>query len=286
MYPPNFEYYRASTLNEAVALLSQHNGAKVIAGGHSLIPLMKLRLTDPGVVVDIGRLNELKGIGNSGGTIKIGGLTTHAMIANSEQVPAGLAEAAGMVGDPQVRNRGTVGGNVSHADPASDLPTILLALGATFHMVGPNGQRAVSADDFFMGLFQTALQEDEILTRIEVPVEGPGISSAYAKLPHPASRYAILGAGASLIVQDGKCTRARVAVGGVTPSATRLPSVEAALVGTALDADTIVSASESAANDLGPADLQGDIFASADYRRAIAPVFVRRAIEAAAARTQ
>src|SRR5574341_213824 len=114
MYPPRFDYYRASTLNEAVSLLSQHSGAKVIAGGHSLIPLMKLRLTDPGVVVDIGRLSELKGIGNSGGTIKIGGLTTHAMIADSEHVPAGLSEAAGLVGDPQVRNWGSVEGNVSH----------------------------------------------------------------------------------------------------------------------------------------------------------------------------
>lgn len=286
MYPPNFEYYRASSLNEAVSLLSQHHGAKVIAGGHSLIPLLKLRLTDPGVLVDIGRLNDLKGIGNSGGTIKIGGLTTHVMIANSEHVPAGLADAASMVGDPQVRNRGTIGGNISHADPASDLPTILLALGATIHLVGPNGERAVPADDFFTGLFQTALRDGEILTRIEVPVEGHGISSAYAKLPHPASRYAILGAGASLMVEGGNCTRARVAIGGVTPSATRLPSVEAGLVGSVLDADTIAAASEAAANDLASADLQGDLFASADYRRAVAPVFVRRAVEAAAARAQ
>src|SRR5574341_1062888 len=211
MYPPNFDYYRAGTLNEALSLLGQHRGAKVLAGGHSLIPLMKLRLANPGVVVDIGRLNELKGISNSGGTVMVGALSTHAMIAASGHAPAGLAEAAGLVGDPQVRNRGTVGGNVSHADPASDLPTILLTLGAVFHLVGPNGERAISADEFFTGLFQTALQDGEILVHVEVPMEGPANGSAYAKLPHPASRYAIVGAGASLTVQGDQCTQARVA---------------------------------------------------------------------------
>jgi carbon-monoxide dehydrogenase medium subunit len=208
MYPPRFDYYRASTLNEALSLLNQHSGAKVIAGGHSLIPLMKLRLADPGEVIDIGRLTELKGISNSGGTVKIGGLTTHAMVATSRLVPAGLAEAAAMIGDPQVRNRGTVGGNISHADPGSDLPTILLALGAIFHTSGLNGERAIPADNFFTGLFETALQPDEILTRVEVPLEGQGSGSAYAKLPHPASRYAIVGAGVLLTVEGGTCTQA------------------------------------------------------------------------------
>src|SRR5574341_14768 len=283
MYPPNFDYYRAGTLNEALSLLGQHRGAKVLAGGHSLIPLMKLRLANPGVVVDIGRLNELKGISNSGGTVMVGALSTHAMIAASGHAPAGLAEAAGGVGDPQVRTRGTIGGNVSHADPASDLPTILLALGATFHIAGANGERTVAADDFFTGLFQTAVGQGEILTHISVPAEGRGSGSAYAKLPHPASRYALVGAGASVTVAGGQCTAARVAVGGLTPSATRAPSVESALVGSTLDADSINAAAEAVGSDLGT-DILGDYFASADYRRAMAAVYVRRAVEAAAAR--
>lgn len=285
MYPPRFDYYRASTLNEALSLLSQHGGAKVIAGGHSLIPLMKLRLADPGVVIDIGRLTELRGISNSGGTVKIGGLTTHAMLASSRLVPAGLAEAAEMIGDPQVRNRGTVGGNVSHADPGSDLPTVFLALGAIFHLAGSNGQRTVPADNFFTGLFETALKPGEILTHVEVPVESRGTGSAYAKLPHPASRYALVGACAQVTVQGGACTQARVAVGGLTPSATRAVSVERALVGKTLDADTINAAANTVDQDLG-ADLLEDIFASANYRRAMAAVYVQHALEAAAARAR
>src|SRR5574341_2522299 len=285
MYPPNFDYYRAGTLNEALSLLGQHRGAKVLAGGHSLIPLMKLRLANPGVVVDIGRLNELKGISNSGGTVMVGALSTHAMIAASGHAPAGLAEAAGGVGDPQVRNRGTIGGNVSHADPASDLPTILLALGATFHIAGANGERTVAADDFFTGLFQTAVGQGEILTHISVPAEGRGSGSAYAKLPHPASRYALVGACAQVTVQGGACTQARVAVGGLTPSATRAVSVERALVGKTLDADTINAAANTVDQALG-ADLLEDIFASANNRRAMAAVYVQRALEAAAARAR
>ncbi len=283
MYPPNFDYYRAGSLDEAVSLLGQHKGAKVLAGGHSLLPAMKLRLASPGVLVDIGRIKELSGIESKKGVVTIGATTPHALIAASGAVPACLSEAAGGIGDQQVRNRGTIGGNVANADPASDLPTVLLALGATFHVVGPKGKRDVAVDDFFTGLFETALADGEILTSIDVPAEAMGTGSAYVKLDHPASRYALVGVAASVSVKGGKVTAARVAIGGLTPSAARLPSVEKALVGAAAGDDTITSAAAACQADLG-SDVMGDHHASADYRRAMAPVYVRRALEVAVSR--
>jgi len=285
MYPPKFDYYKANSLNDAVALLQQHGGAKVLAGGHSLIPVMNLRLADPGTLIDIGRVSELKGISVQGGSVRIGALTTHAMIAASADVPTVLSEAAGMIGDPQVRNRGTIGGNIAHADPASDLPTVLTALGATIHTTGPNGSRKIVADDFFTGLFATALQDGEIVTAIEVAKSGAGSGSAYAKLFNPASRYAMVGAAAIVTVSGGSCTAAGVAVGGLVPAATRAKSVEAALVGKPLDEATISAAAAAVANDLGD-DIIGDIHASAEYRQAMAPVFVKRALTAAAQRAK
>ena len=283
MYAPNFDYHRVDSLDEAIAEFKDHPAARLLAGGHSLIPQMKLRLADPGVLIDIGRIAELKGISNSGGTVKIGSLTTHSMVAASGDVPGGLSEAAGQIGDPQVRNRGTVGGNVAHADPGSDLPTVLLALGATFHAVGSGGERSIAAGDFFTGMFESALQSGEILTAVEVPAEAKGTGSAYVKLPNPASRYAMVGVAVSLTVKGGKCEAASVAVGGLTPIAAKAPSVEAALVGNKLDADTITAAASAVQSDLG-SDILEDIHASAEYRKAMATVFVQRAIQAAADR--
>jgi carbon-monoxide dehydrogenase medium subunit len=280
MYPPKFDYYRASSVSEAVSLMQQHGG-KFLAGGHSLIPVMNIRLADPGTLIDIGRLGELKGISTQGNTVRVGALTTHATVASSTEVPKAMSEAAGSIGDFQVRNRGTIGGNVAHADPASDMPTVLVALGATFHISGPNGDRTVAAADFFTDLFTTALEEGEILTAVEVPKSGGG--SAYAKLPNPASGYAMVGAAAVVTVQGGKCTAASVALGGATPTARKAPSVEAALVGKTLDADTIAAAAAAAQNDLGD-DILTDIHASADYRKAMVTVYVKRAITAAAER--
>jgi carbon-monoxide dehydrogenase medium subunit len=283
MYPPKFDYYRANSIAEAVSLLGQHGGAKVLAGGHSLIPAMNLRLDDPGVLIDIGRIGELKGISTGNGSVRIGALTTHATIAASADVPQVLSEAASMIGDPQVRNRGTIGGNIAHADPASDLPTVLTALGATFHITGAKGNRTVAATDFFKGLFETALAEGEIVTAIEVPVPGSGSGSAYAKLFNPASRYCMVGAAAVVTVKGNNCESASVAIGGLTVSATKAPSVEAALVGQKLDESTIAAAAEAVQNDLGD-DVIGDIHASADYRKAMASVYVKRAVTAAAER--
>jgi len=282
MYPPNFDYYRAGSLDEAVALLSQHKGAKVLAGGHSLLPAMKLRLSAPPALIDISKVAGLSGITANGGSVSIGATTPHAVIAASDDVPAALSEAAGNIGDQQVRNRGTIGGNVANADPASDLPTVLLALGATFHILGPKGQRAVAADEFFKGLFETALADGEILTSIEVPAEGKGSGSAYAKLDHPASRYALVGAAISVSVSGGKFTAVRAAIGGLTESATRLKSVEEALAGNPAGDDALYAAAEATPSDLGI--VMGDAHASSDYRKAMAPVFVRRALASAVAR--
>ena len=155
MYPYKFDYYRATSVAEALSLLAEHDEAKLLAGGHSLIPVMNLRLSDPGVVIDIGRIDDLKGITTENGHCHVGALTTHTQVASNEDVPTVLSEAASMIGDPQVRNRGTVGGNVAHADPASDLPTVFTALGATFHITGQEGSREVAANKFFLALFET-----------------------------------------------------------------------------------------------------------------------------------
>ena len=285
MYPPKFEYYRASSISEALTLLGEHRGAKVLAGGHSLIPSMNIRLADPGVLVDIGRISALKGISTSNGSVRIGALTTHATIAASDQTPQALSEAAGKIGDPQVRNRGTIGGNISHADPGSDLPTVLTALGATIHTTSASGERALAASNFFTGILETALQEGEIVTAIEVPVPAKGSGSAYAKLVNPASRYAMVGVAATVTIENGKCTAAGVAVGGLIPSAKRAPSVEAALVGKTLNPDVIAEAAEAVQNDLGD-DILEDIHTGAEYRKSMATVFVKRALTTAVERAR
>ena len=288
MYAADMSYYRAGSAAEAADLLKKHAGAKLLAGGHSLIPLMKLRLARPSAVIDIGRIAELKGIAAKDGAIRIGALTTHAALASSallrEQCPI-LAEAAAQIGDPAVRNRGTIGGNVAHADPASDLPTVLSALGARLTATGPSGARTISAGEFFKGLMTTALGEHDVLTAIEVPVRGKGQGAAYTKFQHPASRYAVIGAAAIVTVEGGTCRSAAIAVGGLVPKAVRAASAEKALVGQALSSDTISKAASLVSQDLG-ADILGDVFASAEYRRAMAPVWVGRAIRLAAERAR
>ncbi len=283
MYPPNFDYYRASSIEEALSLLGQHRGAKVLAGGHSLIPAMKIHLADPGVVVDIGRISALKGITNENGAIMIGALTTHALVAASDLVPQALSEAAGKIGDPMVRNRGTIGGNISHADPGSDLPTVLTALEAMIHVTSTSGERTIAAPDFFKGILETALQEGEIVTAIELPAPAMGFGSAYTKLENPASRYAMVGAAARVVINNGRCEMASVAVGGLVPAARKAPSVAAALVGKTLDPVVIAAAAEAVQNDLGN-DILTDIHARVEYRRAMATVFVKRALSSAAER--
>lgn len=290
MYPPKFDYYRANSVNEAISLAQTHAGAKFLAGGHSLIPILNLRLAEPEALIDIGFIDGLKGITvTRDGGCAIGALTTHAMVAANHDVPTALSEAAAIIGDPQVRNRGTVGGNVAHADPASDLPTVFTALNASFEISGPDGDREVAANDFFHDLFITDLRDGEILKSIRIRSPHPGrmfndaAGSAYVKLPNPASRYAMLGAAAVITVRDGKCESASVAIGGLTDTARRAPSVEAALVGQALTEEALARAAGAVQDDLGD-ELQGDIHASAEYRKAMAPVFVKRALMKAAGR--
>jgi aerobic carbon-monoxide dehydrogenase medium subunit len=287
VYSAEFDYYRAGSVAEASDLLKKYPGAKLLAGGHSLIPLLKLRLASPTALIDIGRIAELKGITVSDGTIRIGPLTTHAELAASpelrEHCPA-LAEAAARVGDPAVRNRGTIGGNVAHADPASDLPTVLAAVGARMSTAGPGGRRTVDARDFCTGMMTTTLGDQDVLTGIDVPARKKSQGQAYAKFEHPASRYAVIGVAAVITVSGGKCTGADIAVGGCVPRPVRATSVEKALTGQVLSPEAIAQASRQVAQDLGD-DILGDLYASADYRKNVASVWVKRAITAAVERT-
>jgi carbon-monoxide dehydrogenase medium subunit len=288
MYAPNFDYYRASSVAEAQKLMAAHPDAKLLAGGHSLVPLLKLRLAAPSAVIDIGRVSELRGISRQGDHLTIGALTTHAELAGSADVrsaaPA-LADAAAMVGDPAVRNRGTIGGNVAHADPASDLPTVLVALDARMIAAGPKGGRTIPAGEFFTGIMTSALADDEILTAVQVPALARDQGSSYEKFSHPASRYAVIGAAAVVAVKDGKFAETRIAIGALLPNARRAPAVEKALAGKPVNAESIAAAAREVATDLGN-DVTGDIFASAEYRSAMAPVYVKRAVAAAAERAR
>ena len=284
MYPRPFDYLRAESVEQALALKTE-SGGRFIAGGHSILPLMKLRMMSPPALVDIGRIDGLRGISANGG-FTIGALTTHAMVASeaSEGFPAALSEAAGMIGDPQVRNRGTVGGNVAHADPASDLPTVLSALGATLTAQSAGGTRDIAATDFFTGLFESALDDNELLTEITVDKEGGKRGSAYVKLFNPASRYAVVGACAVVeLADDGSCASCTVAVGGLTPKATVLDSVASSVVGSAITEQAAQGAAQNAADEVGD-DVMGDVYAGVEYRRDMLPVFVARALMAAASR--
>ena len=283
MFAADFEYRKAGSIAEAVQLLSDNPGAKILAGGHSLIPLMRFRLARPEVVVDIGGIANLRGITISGDTINIGALTTHAEIASSADVQRAnglLAEAAGGIGDPAVRNRGTIGGNLAHADPASDWATVLTALGATVSAQGPAGSRTIAVADLIEDAFATVLGENELITTVSVPVLAANQRAEYAKMAHPASFYAVVG-GAVVVTMDGeRCTAASVAVGGLTPRPVKAPAVEQALSGTTLTMDSIADATARLGDDLSAAgvDIIGDVFASADFRSNIAPVEVKHAL--------
>jgi carbon-monoxide dehydrogenase medium subunit len=287
MYPESFAYYRAKTVAEAMALLRKHKGSKVLAGGHSLLPAMKLRLASPSALVDIGGIKALSGIKARGKSLEIGALTTHAEVAASAVVERScgiLAEAAAQIGDLQVRNRGTIGGSLAHADPAADYPTVILALDAKLTAAGPKGKREIEAAKFFRDLFTTALKPGELLTAVRVPAYGKGTGGAYVKHPHPASSYCVVGVAAILEIQNGKCRRASLAVGGVTPNPVRVTAAEEALVGSAPDGAALAAASKLAAGALQ--EPLSDPYASGEFRVHLATVLARRALEAAAARAR
>ncbi|MYC29425.1 MAG: xanthine dehydrogenase family protein subunit M [Chloroflexi bacterium] len=307
MYTPDFHYHKAGSVAEAVEMLGHHEDSRLLAGGHSLLPLMRLRLARPATLIDIGGLDELRGIRVHDGHIHIGALTTHGEIARSHDVQHAnplVAEVAGGIGDTQVRNRGTIGGNLAHADPASDWGTIITVMEGSVDVQGPNGSRTIGIADFFQGAFETAVADDEIITGVRVPTlvrQGNGhghehgqdhghdhghdhgaesISGEvgeYAKMSHPASFYPVIGGAVVINADGGRCVSARVAVGGLVPTPRRAPSVEAALAGQELTAGNLEAAANQLSNDLGD-EIIGDVFASADYRRAIAPVEVKHAM--------
>ncbi len=283
MWPSKFDYHRASSVEEAIQLLSNNEDAKLLAGGHSLIPAMKLRLSQPASIIDIGHIDSLKSI-SANGSLKIGALATHAQIASSSDVRSyceALSTATGLVGDPQVRNWGTLGGNLAHADPASDPPTVVLACGGTIHLQGPSGSRSVAAEDFFIDLFMVDMEPDELITAIEIP-DLRNVKTGYAKLPHPASRYAIVGVCVALELDGSSCTNASVAVGGATTKPMLSSGAADALIGSDLGEAALNAAASAVQADIAD-DLIGDISAPEEYRQAMAGVFLKRAVQAALA---
>jgi carbon-monoxide dehydrogenase medium subunit len=283
MIPQTFEYSAPQTLDEALDLLQ--GGAKPLAGGMSLIPMMKLRLATPEQLVDIGRIKELNYIREDGETLRLGATTTHYDVESSSLVRAKcplLAETVGAIGDVQVRNMGTIGGSVAHADPAADYPAALQALEAKLVLKGAKSERTVTAADFFLEAFTTALEPGEIIREVIVPVEASGAGTSYKKMVQPASGFAIVGVAARLQRSGGKIRSVRIGVTGLSNRSYRAVEAEKALEGKSGSASEIQNAAALVAEG---ADVNSDLHASADYRRHLAVVYATRALLAALART-
>ncbi len=281
MISAQFDYSRADTLDEALSLLAQNEDAKILAGGHSLIPAMKLRLAMPPMLVDISRIKDLSYIREEAGQISIGAMTTHYQIESSDllkQICPLLPECAAQIGDVQVRNKGTIGGSVAHSDPAGDWPAAILALNAELVVVGKNGERTIGSDKFFIDLMTTALESGEILREIRINKSNGGTGQAYAKMPHPASGFAVVGVAANISFNGVECKSAAIGITGVSSKGYRANGVEQALAGAQLNDDTIAEAASHATDGV---DVNGDVFASDEYRKHLAVVYVRRAITAA-----
>jgi aerobic carbon-monoxide dehydrogenase medium subunit len=281
MIPAGFDYEVAESVDHALELLRTKEDAKLLAGGHSLLPLMKLRLARPGALIDIGRLSDLSGVRDGGDHLAIGALTRHHdlntdPVAN-EHCPL-IAYAAGLVGDPQVRHRGTTGGSIAHGDPASDLPTIALVLDAVIVARGPNGERTIDARDFFLGFFETALGEDEVITEVRVPKVGSA-GWSYLKFRQRALDWATVGVAALVGASNGSIEGARVGLTNMGQTPLRAPAVEAALAGA--PRDSVRSAAERADEGTDP---PSDTWASADFRRHLSRVLTTRAVEEALSR--
>jgi len=284
--PAAFDYHRASTVDEAIALLQQYGDeAKILAGGHSLLPTMKLRLAQPAHLVDIGRIGGLSYIREDNGAVAVGAMTTYRTIELSALLRSHFAllpEGTVMIGDQQVRNRGTIGGSIAHSDPAADTPGMVLALKADIVAQGPGGKRTIKADDFFMDLFATALRPDEVITEIRFAIPPARTGSAYSKLANKASHYAVAGCAAVVSLGgDGTCSAASVVITGASVKPTRASAVEAALLGKKLDEATVAAAASHAADGL---ELVEDIHGSKAYRAQMSCVMAKRAILKAAER--
>jgi aerobic carbon-monoxide dehydrogenase medium subunit len=285
MFPAKFEYAAPSSLQEAVGLLADPE-AKVLAGGHSLLPLMKLRLAQPKLLVDIGRIPGLSYVRSEDGQLAIGAMTTYREIQLSDVVQRAapvLAEAAHEVGDPQVRAKGTLAGALAHADPAGDLPAVVLALGGSVRAVGPSSERDIDLDGFFVDMLTTALQEQEIIREVRLRAQPPGAGAAYQKFDQPASHYALTGICAVITLNNGSIASARIGVTGVGPKAYRPTAVEQALLGQPAQEEAVKAAVQTVADGI---DVQGDIHASPEYRAHLARVLTRRAVLQAAQRAR
>ena len=282
-----FTYEAPTTIDEAVKALGRSREAKVLAGGHSLIPLMKLGLAEPEVLVDIGRIAGLREIKSENGAVVVGALATHRSIADNSTIAkafTALAEAAAAVGDLQVRSRGTIGGSLAHADPAADEPAPIVAFDATIRVIGPKGRRDIPAREFFKGTFETALGPNEIVVEIRFPAPAGRTGSAYAKFPHPASGFAIAGVAALVAVKgDGTIDRAAIGVTGAAAGPFRATAAERALVGTRGDASAIAAAAAKAADGV---TTLADLTASSDFRKQLVIVHTRRALERAVERAR
>ena len=278
MIPAAFQYIRAASLSEATDLLQNDpDGAKLVAGGHTLIPAMKLRLASPALLVDIRGIDELKGI-EIGERIRIGALTTHAELLASDplhQVLPIFREAANMIADAQVRNRGTIGGSLANADPAADWPAVVIALKAEMEIAGPNGRRRVAAQEFFVDIMTTALATDEVLVALEIERPEPSVRFRYRKIRHPASGYAVVGVAAAVAVQDDLVLTATIGVTGATARAFAADTASAFLIGKSLSSDTIKQAASIVSEN---AECLSDHYASADYRRHLVKTQLTRAL--------
>ena len=288
MIPAQFDYETPSTLSEAIALLGQHpDDAKILAGGHSLIPAMKLRLATPQILVDLGRIKDLSYIREENGQIRIGAMTTHYQLEASDrlrEICPLLPECAAQIGDVQVRNKGTIGGSLAHSDPAADWPAAAIALNAEMVAVSATGERVIKADDFFVDMLTTSLEAGEILREIRINVPSGRFGQAYLKVPQPASGFAVVGVAVNLTRDGGgACESIGVAITGVASKAYRANAVENAIRGNALDEQTIAAAASHATEGVS---VNGDLYASETYRTHLAEVYTRRAIAAAASRTK
>ncbi len=285
MIAAQFDYHAPNTIDEALLLLAQHpDEAKILAGGHSLIPAMKLRLAQPGLLVDIGRIKDLSYIREEGDQILIGAMATHYQVESSSALKQScplLPECASNIGDVQVRNKGTIGGSLAHSDPAGDWPAAIVALDAELIAVSKAGDRVIKAEDFFLDLLTTALQPGEILREIRLRKPQGRFGQAYQKVRHPASGFAVVGIAASLSLgSDGACASSRIGVTGVASKAYRALSVESLLAGKQLDEQTIANAAAHASDGV---DANADLYASEEYRRHLAQVHTHRAIQRAVA---
>jgi aerobic carbon-monoxide dehydrogenase medium subunit len=288
MYPSEFEYHRAASVKEALGLIQQYGEeAKLLSGGHSLLPILKLRLAQPRHLVDIARIAELGQIAEHGGRISIGAAVRHHQVHTSDLLRNKLgllAECAGNIGDVQVRNRGTIGGSLAHSDPAADYPAAVLALEGEVRLESATGARTVKAEDFFIDLMTTAIKPGEILTAVSFAPLPAGVGFSYFKHRQPASGFAIVGVAACLTLDEsGKCQGAHVGMTGLGAKAFRAKMVENSLNGKAPDAKVLADAAAHAADGIDPLS---DIHASADFRAELARVYTRRALESAVARAK